>query len=586
MSSVLGLLCCCCSAGGVPTAAFEPSKPTALEGTTVQICPYGTFTQELGSTSLDQCLTPPGFKTVISGDTGTTEPCGEGEYRAEWLPPVAASACTPCGENIYSSPDQQIPVFAITPDAAPSEIEVRATDAACYIKAGQGIYYSASSNVFYARNCDVNSYGAAGELPGLTASPCRPCPEGTVTSLSYPTSAAYYETDTSVSPAAGGFTNPLACVTKPGFGYNGRVATRCQAGSWNPAGALDRCKRCSYGLTTPDDANSQVDASNCTLAPGFGFHDSAVVPCPIGTFNSVLRSDSTTPCDTCPQGYATSSPGATSASSCDTCLPGWGGSASPRGSNCSTQCGGESGATYGPPGRDSSTRQCFSCGAHTGFSFDVFAKNQVYKPDIVARLGASSSADCLSEFGQIQDDAWFLGGSVALTEATAAAGSNMTFDACVQDCKADDSCQYITYRYRTSRCFKKTAGTGSDIIAFKAVLGGLSDGSAESLRVPSSGPADETKAEALSTGSYTFWRDSAAGVGSDVSTTGPTTSVRACLAACDMDGECAAAVMGGVTGPGSVPSSCRLVKGNTAPATFIRSMTKTVVTRLRLEDVL
>lgn len=45
----------CCSAGGVPTAAFDPAKPTALEGTTVQLCPYGTFTQELGSTSLDQC---------------------------------------------------------------------------------------------------------------------------------------------------------------------------------------------------------------------------------------------------------------------------------------------------------------------------------------------------------------------------------------------------------------------------------------------------------------------------------------------------------------------------------------------------
>jgi hypothetical protein len=52
---------------------------------------------------------------------------------------------------------------------------------------------------------------------------------------------------------------------------------------------------------------------------------------------------------------------------------------------------------------------------------------------------------------------------VALTEVTAAAGNNMTFEACVQDCKADDSCQYITYRYRTSRCFKKTAGTGRSV---------------------------------------------------------------------------------------------------------------------------
>lgn len=114
-------------------------------------------------------------------------------------------------------------------------------------------------------------------------------------------------------------------------------------------------------------------------------------------------------------------------------------------------------------------------------------------------------------------------------------------------------------------------------------MGGLAD-AAESLSVPSS-PADKTKAEALSTGAYTFWRDNAAGVGSDVSTTGPTTSVRACLAACDTNSECAAAVMGGISGPASAPSSCVLVKGNTAPATSIRSMTKAVVTRLRLEDV-
>jgi hypothetical protein len=191
----------------------------------------------------------------------------------------------------------------------------------------------------------------------------------------------------------------------------------------------------------------------------------------------------------------------------------------------------------------------------------------------------------------VQDDAWFLGGSVSLTEVFAVAGGNMTFDACVQDCKADSSCQYITYRYGTTKCFKKVAGTGSDIIAFKAVLGGLAD-VAESLSVPSSpadspadSPANKTKAKALSTGAYTFWLDSAAGVGSDVSASGPTTSVRACLAACDANGECAAAVMGGITGPASAPSSCVLVKGNTMPATFIRSMTKTVVSRLRLEDV-
>lgn len=58
-----------------------------------------------------------------------------------------------------------------------------------------------------------------------------------------------------------------------------------------------RCSRCDYGLTTRDDASSQVAASNCTLAPGFGFHDNAVVPCPIGELGVLeipLRVDSST----------------------------------------------------------------------------------------------------------------------------------------------------------------------------------------------------------------------------------------------------------------------------------------------------
>lgn len=59
--------------------------------------------------------------------------------------------------------------------------------------------------------------------------------------------------------------------------------------------------------------------------------------------------------------------------------------------------------------------------------------------------------------------AGFLGGSVSLTEVFAAAGANMTFDACVQDCKADSSCQYVTYRYQTTKCFKKVAGTGRSV---------------------------------------------------------------------------------------------------------------------------
>lgn len=87
----------------------------------------------------------------------------------------------------------------------------------------------------------------------------------------------------------------------------------------------------------------------------------------------------------------------------------------------------------------------------------------------------------------------------------------------------------------------------------------------------------------MASGSYTWYLDSAEGMGASNSTTGPTTSVQACLAACDKDGACAAVVMGGMTSATSKPSSCVLLKGDTTPGVFKRSVTKTVASKLNLE---
>jgi hypothetical protein len=89
----------------------------------------------------------------------------------------------------------------------------------------------------------------------------------------------------------------------------------------------------------------------------------------------------------------------------------------------------------------------------SGFSFDYLGTNFNFTPDTVARTGADSPADCLAEFAQIADLAWYLGGSVDMANVT---GAN-TFAACVGDCKADASCQYVTFDYDTSNCTKKTA---------------------------------------------------------------------------------------------------------------------------------
>jgi hypothetical protein len=126
----------------------------------------------------------------------------------------------------------------------------------------------------------------------------------------------------------------------------------------------------------------------------------------------------------------------------------------------------------------------------------------------------------------------------------------------------------------------------SDVIAFKAVVPGDAAAAAASLR-DTTGPdgpyiLGRVKASAMASGAYTFWLDTAGGIGADHSTTVNATSGQECLSACDSASECAAAVMKGITGVTSTPSSCVLLKGDSTPATFKRSMAKAVVTRLGL----
>jgi hypothetical protein len=74
----------------------------------------------------------------------------------------------------------------------------------------------------------------------------------------------------------------------------------------------------------------------------------------------------------------------------------------------------------------------------------------------VSRLTAASLGDCLAEFAQIEDNAWFLGGAVAMTTTAAA-----TFEDCVDGCKADANCMYLTFNYANSQCHKKLAAETS-----------------------------------------------------------------------------------------------------------------------------
>jgi len=116
----------------------------------------------------------------------------------------------------------------------------------------------------------------------------------------------------------------------------------------------------------------------------------------------------------------------------------------------------------------------------------------------------------------------------------------------------------------------------SAIIGFKAIVAG--DMGAASI--------NDTKTKALASGSYTFWKDTPDGMGMYMQEVTGITTVQQCLSACDQAGSCAAVVMTGLDTPTSQPTSCSQIYGNSRIAVFKRSMTKTVVTRLRLSDVL
>lgn len=99
---------------------------------------------------------------------------------------------------------------------------------------GQGMYYVANGTTkgYKARDCGItggvaNSYGVTGDkVYGLAQTPCKLCPAGT-------------QVDGTQSPssdllATKGFYGPLACVTKAGYGWDGRVASLCAKGWFNP----------------------------------------------------------------------------------------------------------------------------------------------------------------------------------------------------------------------------------------------------------------------------------------------------------------------------------------------------------------
>jgi len=186
------------------------------------------------------------------------------------------------------------------------------------IEAGQGMIAD-GKNTFSARDCPINTYGAAGKVYGLTAAPCKPCPRNMIT-----------DGLTRVN-------NTDACINPDGFGYASEGASRCSPGFYSAKGSRKPCQQCPPGRTTLDSASAQAVITDCFVKPGFGVVDSnrnqtdafdintsalnatqlaslPVLECPMGYFGQGNTTGAK--CVLCTAGSTTEGSGSTTATDC------------------------------------------------------------------------------------------------------------------------------------------------------------------------------------------------------------------------------------------------------------------------------
>lgn len=105
--------------------------------------------------------------------------------------------------------------------------------------------------------------------------------------------------------------------------------------------------------------------------------------------------------------------------------------------------------SYGPAGREAGS-PCIPCSTqNTGFAFEWMMNQDLYQAKAVAITGATSGGECLSEFAQTVDGAWYIemgpqAGQSALTSVdvkglpvntnTSAANHAACMGQCVDNC--------------------------------------------------------------------------------------------------------------------------------------------------------
>ncbi|WIA23304.1 hypothetical protein OEZ85_000071 [Tetradesmus obliquus] len=573
--------------GGYPTDNPDAGG-TVFDGKVA--CPNELWTKENGAKSSANCLVPPGHY-LPTGTTAVVTGCLSGEYSPDWRKQGDAGVdiCKPCGAGLRSDTVDSISVFVLATTGAdsgfvantPSSVlNVRRSSSSCFITKGQGTVLAAGSTMadpkYKAITCPANTYGVADKTYELRLSPCKDCPTNTYTSTSASGACITGGTSYKDTTGSGGFYDPRACCTLPGWGFDGVRASVCAQGTYNTAAdePADQCKACPPGTTTNGAVPSIVgattyatfvdDITDCEYTqPGYGQQNAAEVPgldaglkeCPKGKYSeggSIFGTDANGNqglgglCQDCPKGKTTLSDGATKASNCIVCPAGMGFPTPASSDECKT-CPVN---TFGDPGREGGDYACQQCPANAA-SFNFYigggatGENTITVKS-VSEEGATSAQQCLLEFAAIETGNWYLPTFGALTSALTPVTAT-TADACRVDCSSDEFCQFFTFDYGTEAaptptCVKRVAPTptkrsGIIRIAYK-VLAGTNDGAKRRSLLGGAATPKE-----VGSGAFSWFKDDdAANIGTTMTIAGSPSTVPTFLAACNDNSACAAVV--------------------------------------------
>lgn len=267
-----------------------------------QLCPSGTYANQLGSSSLNECLTCPGGTFSGNGSkqcqvclAGTfsnprsseCETCSSGSYSTN-----NASMCTLCPAGSFQIPDvpRDDRSCSVCPTGTFSTI-IGAANNTCQTCA------DGSFSIPGSRNCTLCPKG----FWSVQGSVCAPCPTN--------------------SSSVGG-TGPAGCACDPGFyrdmigyvGFPGFSCKLCGPGTYSDGG--NECKQCPAGtFTTGVGGGNSAACIGCS--PGFYSSNGSAqcLGCNKGTFSSITGA---TACTNCEVGWYARA----NSSRCDACLVG------------------------------------------------------------------------------------------------------------------------------------------------------------------------------------------------------------------------------------------------------------------------